>query len=182
MSLLQTLREATSASHETLDAAFGSLDLSSREDYVRFLRGHAIGLAPLFGSFRQFVEGELDLSCPDYPAMLQSDLAALGEDPSALPQAHEPAALRSAATSYVIAGSRLGLAMIRKNGYWGRAHQQPSAYMEDDQGLAIWKHLAARLKEWFPDEEEAAGQQASAIVAFETFREAFAISALAPTR
>jgi len=178
--LLSQLREATAASHATLDAAFGSLDLSDRDDYIRFLRGHAMGLAPLFDDFRSFVEGDLGLPCPDYPRMLAADLHALGEGPGGL---SVPAAAQTtpSATGYVIAGSRLGLAMIRKRGYWGHANALPSAYMEDEQGIAIWREAAARLKGLPAD---ATGREArAAVAAFDTFRAAFAASApTAPVR
>lgn len=175
--LLSHLRQATSASHETLDAAFGSLDLSARDHYVRFLSGHAIGMAPLFESFRRFVEDDLGLECPDYPAMLREDLAALGVDAHDLPSVAPPAELSPTASGYVIAGSRLGLAAIRRNGYWGREHHLPSAYMEDERGLAVWKQAAALLKQTIPDASQAARESAAAVAAFDTFRSAFAASA-----
>lgn len=175
--LLSHLREATSASHERLDAAFGSLDLSQREDYVRFLGGHAIGMAPLFGTFKAFVEGDLGLDCPDYPAMLQADLAALGVDAAQLPDVSTKGRLTPESAGYVIAGSRLGLAMIRRKGYWGREHDLPSAYMEDERGLAIWKDAAALLKGRVMDEQATTVERAGAIAAFDTFSEAFAASA-----
>jgi len=180
--LLTHFREATSASHETLDSAFGSLDLSMRADYVRFLAGHAIGMASLFPGFRSFVEGELQRECPDYLAMLHGDLAALGLDSDDLPQVAPPSALSPPATAYVVAGSRLGLAMIRKGGYWGREHGLPSAYMEDDVGRAIWKDLVARFKAEVPDAGTAAREGAAAVAAFDTFREAFAASAMDTAR
>lgn len=162
-----------------LDADFGSLDLAKREDYARFLSGHAIGLAPLFESFHAFVQGELAMECPDYPAMLRTDLAALGIDSDDLPVLEQSPALSSTATGYVIAGSRLGLAAISRNGYWGRDHALPSAYMEDSRGLAVWKEAAAKLKQVLPDETQAARESAAAVAAFDTFRQAFAVSASA---
>ena len=173
--LLTQLREATRKSHATLDAAFGSLDLLRKEDYARFLRGHAIGMASLFVPFRRFVESDLGMNCPDYLAMLATDLSALGpaDDRASL----EPAgAVTPAAAGYVVAGSRLGLAMIRKQSYWGRDHGSPSAYMEDDLGLAIWKEAATVLKARPADTSHA--EPRAAVVAFDTFRAAFAASAL----
>jgi heme oxygenase len=181
-SLLSHLREATSASHETLDAAFGSLDLTSRDDYVRFLSGHAIGIAPLFASFHSFVQDDLGLDCPDYPSMLREDLAALGVDTADLPKVSAPAELSPLSTGYVVAGSRLGLAFIRRKGYWGDAHAHPSAYMEDERGLAVWKEAVAQFKQVEADEAKAAREAAGAVAAFETFRHAFAASALTPSQ
>lgn len=180
--LLSQLREATQASHEMLDAAFGSLNLAERDDYVRFLSGHAIGLASMADGFRSFVEGELELSCPDYPSMLGEDLAKLGIDAGTLPRRASRAEITPAAAGYVISGSRLGLAMISRKGYWGRDHGLPSAYMEDTQGLAIWKAAAAHLKDVQPEERDAARERLAAIAAFETFREAFDASATMDAR
>jgi heme oxygenase len=174
--LLAHLREATAASHASLDDAFGSLDLSQRSDYARFLVGHAIGMRPLFGRFRTFVADQLGLPCPDYPAMLRTDLAALDIDAEDLPKLETKVDLTPGGSGYVVAGSRLGLSMIRKAGYWGRAHGHPSAYMEDDQGIAIWKSVSAWLKRSEADEAVASREAAAAVAAFDTFRDAFAAS------
>jgi len=181
-SLLVHLREATAASHATLDGAFGSLDLGTRSDYVRFLAGHAIGMSPLYDSFQNFVTDELRMDCPDYLAMLRQDLAALGVDTAQLPAVAASDGLTAQGSGYVVAGSRLGLAMIRKGGYWGRDHALPSAYMEDDTGLGIWKAAASHLKENVPDETQAARQSAAAVAAFDTFRAAFDASAAAAVK
>ena len=175
--LITHLRDATAASHQTLDNAFGSLDLSNHDDFVRFLTGHAIGMAPLAGHFRAFVENELNLPCPDLSAMLHDDLRALGIDTTSLPKIEPASALSDVATAYVVAGSRLGLAMIRKSGYWGSAEGHLSTYMEDDTGRVIWKEVAAWLKARVPDEAEAERESQAAIAAFETFRQAFLASA-----
>jgi heme oxygenase len=175
-SLLTSLREATASSHDTLDKAFGSLDLTVHEEYVRFLCGHAIGIRPLFATFRSFVENDLGVACPDYPVMLHDDLAALGVDAADLPAVEVPSTLTPLATGYVVAGSRLGLAVIRKKGYWGQAHALPSAYMEDNAGQAIWKDAVARLKSEVSDKSVLDREGAAAIAAFGTFRDAFAAS------
>lgn len=175
-SLLTHLREATSASHESLDTAFGSLNMGERSDYTRFLSGHAIGLAPLFPLFRSFVEDNLGVACPDYPAMLRQDLAALGVDSTQLPKVSAARDLTPSAAGYVIAGSRLGLTMIRRQGYWGAAHALPSTYMEDERGLAIWKNAAAQLKLRELEDKDAQTERSAAVAAFDTFREAFVAS------
>lgn len=181
-SLLFHLREATAASHEMLDAAFGSLDLSGVEGYKRFLSGHAIGLASLHPAFRTFVERDLELECPDYPAMLATDLATVGIDVAYLPTITPNAPLTPNAVGYVIAGSRLGLTSISRNGYWGRDHNLPSTYMEDTRGLAIWKATAARLKQIEPDLAGAAKENAAAVAVFDAFRAAFDAAAPATAR
>jgi heme oxygenase len=175
--LLSHLREATHASHEMLDAAFGSLDMTERGDYVRFLSGHAIGIAPMFAHFRAFVEDDLGRVCPDYPTMLRNDLGRLDVDIDALPRVAAQGALSPAATGYVISGSRLGLTMIGRAGYWGRDHGIPSSYMDDTGGLAVWKAAAAHLKQQDMSEDEAAPDRVAAVAAFDTFRAAFDASA-----
>jgi len=179
--LLGVLREATGPSHERLDGAFGSLDLARRDDLARFLRAHLMGLTPLFESFRRYVRDTLTLPCPDYPAMLRDDLAALGDEAltgSILPR---PAAIdqtgADAGVAYVVAGSRLGLTVIRQRGYWGAAEGFRSSYMEDTGGHAAWKALVPRLRALRPDNPEGEAARAAALASFDTFARAFAVSA-----
>lgn len=178
--MLSVLREATGPSHERLDASFGALDLSDRADLGRFLSAHAIGLAPLFPVFRAFVETRLGLECPDYPAMLQADLVALGVDVGNLPVLPAPAEITpqgaAAGVAYVVCGSRLGLVVIRQKGYWGEAQGFRSAYMSDGRGHEAWKALVPILrgKDHSPEEIDAA--RAAALAAFDTFTRAFAAS------
>lgn len=176
---LSLLREATGPAHERLDASFGSLDLSRRADLARFLAAHAMGLAPLFATFRTFVEGELDLECPDYPAMLRADLDALGV--GELPDMAAPSGMdapgAAAGLSYVVCGSRLGLAVLRQRGYWGDGEGFRSAYMSDGRGHDAWKALVPVLRtRAFPPEQTEAARTA-ALAAFATFESAFAASA-----
>lgn len=178
--LLSLLRTATGPSHERLDASFGSLDLSRRGDLVRFLAAHAIGLAPLFPVFRAFVEERLGLDCPDYPAMLAADLAALGIDGDTLPALEVPTQIApigaEAGVGYVICGSRLGLAMIRQRGYWGEAEGFRSAYMTDGRGHEAWKALVPQLRGQRATPAAAETASAAALAAFDTFSAAFAAS------
>jgi heme oxygenase len=179
--LLSLLRQATGPSHESLDASFGSLDLTRRADLARFLAAHAIGLAPLFPAFRLFVEEDLQLACPDYPAMLRADLTALDVDADALPALETPAATLApggeAGVGYVVCGSRLGLAMIRQRGYWGEAEGFRSAYMTDGRGHEAWKALVPHLRSQSADAAGTEATRRAAVAAFDTFAEGFALSA-----
>ncbi|WP_172705114.1 biliverdin-producing heme oxygenase [Sphingomonas sp. LH128] len=177
--MLTVLREATGPSHERLDASFGALDLMTRDGLGRFLAAHAAGLEPMFPAFRGFLESELGLECPDYPAMLRADLDALGVD--AVPSIETPAGLDAAGgeagIAYVVSGSRLGLVVIRQRGYWGEAKGFRSAYMSDGRGHDAWKALVPvlRTRTYAPDQAEAL--RTAALAAFETFSRAFAASA-----
>lgn len=153
--MLTRLREATGAAHERLDAAFGSLHLQSRADYVRFLCGHALGLTFTFPVYRAFVRDTLDMLVPDYDAMIAADLFALGIDagtlPAPAPDEADAAALADPAAApgiaYVLAGSRLGVTGIARQPNWGNANDLPSGYLADRAGLDVWRELAAWLKQ-----------------------------------
>lgn len=168
---------ATGPAHSVLDSSFGSLDLDDRDDYARFLLAHAIGLMPLFGIYRDFVTRELAVPSPDFPGMLAADLADLGMTVPNIPNVCVDDGLSAPGIAYVVSGSRLGLTMIRRDGYWGRTHGQPSRYMEDDSGLQVWKSLVAWMKRTAasPEEEQRAAQ--AALAAFDVFGCAFEASA-----
>lgn len=174
--MLPTLRAHTADAHAALDASFGSLALHERPDYVGFLRAHAIGLAPLFDSYQAFVANELAVPCPDFMGMLQQDLSELGEDFAGLPRLDVPDDLEASGVAYVVSGSRLGLTMIRRGGYWGQDNGLPSRYMEDETGLQVWKALLPWMKNRGARADEEAGAARAALVAFDTFGAAFASS------
>lgn len=180
--MLKQLREATRASHEDLDAAFGALDLADRGEYGRFLTAHYIAVAPLYPAFRDFCAAELDVAAPDFPGMLRDDLAEIGLDASALPVLAAPVTLDPAEVTYVLAGSRLGIAAIRKHDYWGRSHATACRYMEDTDGLAVWRGLTAWMRGRPCVSPAPEPRGASALTAFALFREAFAASAPAIAR
>ncbi len=158
-----------------MDATFGLLDLSRRDDYRRFLAAHymaALSLQPLLAGF---AERHLKMTAPDYSALLEDDLAGLGVKPEQLPHLtldmpDEPAA------SYVLIGSRLGMSMIRRQGYWGAATGRPSAYMEDDRGIVVWRRLLTWFAEQRMNPEVAAETLEAAQRCFDLFRSAFAMS------
>jgi heme oxygenase len=175
-SIHEALRTATRASHEALDASFGSLDMRDEGDFQRFLAAHFIGLAPLFPHYLAFVTDELAIPAPDFPGMLRGDLAAIGMNAAALPVVTQQQPASAAGITYVLAGSRLGLAMIRKRGYWGSEAGRTSAYMEDSEGIAVWRGLTAWMAAQTLTVDEREAMCASATQAFDVFREAFALS------
>ncbi|MDF2638067.1 MAG: heme oxygenase protein [Novosphingobium lindaniclasticum] len=171
--LLTALRGATASAHQGLDAAFGSLDLTRREEQARFLAAHAIGLEGLFPAVRDFARDVLGFACPDYPAMLRSDLAELGVEIDLAAYAEGCDAAASSGTCYVVAGSRLGMTVIRRDGYWGRDNGKPSRYMEDEAGHGLWKALVPWLKSRRADAPESSAAVAAAASAFRAFERAF---------
>jgi heme oxygenase len=131
----------------------------------------------MFPVFRVFVEQELQLECPDYPAMLHADLTTLGVDPDALPALAAPEAIAAGdaalGVGYVVCGSRLGLTMIRQRGYWGEAEGFRSAYMTDGRGHEAWKALVPKLRGQPYTPEQAETTRAAALAAFDVFSRAF---------
>ena len=112
------LRDATSAWHDRVDAAFSSVVLTDRVGYGRFLQAQAAAHLP--------VEDALDVAgveaiVPDWRARrraeaIRADLAALD---LAVPVLEAPPVLPGAAAmlgaAYVLEGSRLGGAMLRRS-------------------------------------------------------------------
>ena len=176
-SLREILRTQTAASHESLDALFGTLDLGEREDFARFLSAHYIGLSALYPLYHAFVADELAMEPPPYPAMLRRDLAAMGRDAAHLPTISPGGDLDPLAVTYVLAGSRLGLTMLARKNYWGRRDARAAVYMDDTEGMAVWRSLLAKMAEPHPDAEAQARIVASANDAFAVFRHAFELSA-----
>lgn len=173
--LREYLRDGSRDAHAAVDATFGSLDLTRFDDYVRFLAAHYMAALPLQPLLAGFAERHLDFAAPDYPALLEDDLARLGVEPERLPRLRT-GLLDESAASYVLAGSRLGMSMIRRQGYWGAATGRPSAYMEDDRGIVVWRRLLAWLAEQRMSPEVAAETLEAARRCFDLFRSAFAMS------
>lgn len=172
--LLQSLRDATHECHQSLDGMFGTLDLENEADFLRFLTAHFMGTQALYPAFRNFVGNELCLPVPDFPAMLSEDLQSNRIAKDDLPRIDAGAGLAPAAVAYVLCGSRLGLAMLRKRGYW-RGYGD-SRYMEDTAGLDIWRALLTWLGSQAPNEAAREQMSASAVRCFDVFRDAFALS------
>jgi len=174
--LLASLRAATADAHERLDGQFSTLPLTDAAGYRRFLAGHAIGWAALWPQFRDFIEQELGLTAPDYPAMLAADLAEAGADAAALPVVAPPAAECPAGVAYVLAGSRMGIAMLRRQPHWAAAHGRAGRYMADGSGPGLFR----ALKDWMDGPDGAAADRAAAARAargaFAVFSNAFALS------
>lgn len=167
---------ATGASHDALDSSFTRLDLTERDDYACFLGTHAIGLVALYDYHANFVRETLGMPAVDYPGMLLDDLAEIDISMEALPKIeilgdHEPAGI-----AYVLSGSRLGLAMIRKQPYWGATHGRASRFMEDESGIATWKAVSTWLKQQPGNGPLAEAASRAAMAAFDTYEKALRLA------
>ncbi|WP_019515053.1 biliverdin-producing heme oxygenase [Sphingomonas sp. Mn802worker] len=140
------LRAATRASHDTVDAAFGSFDLSSRADYRRFLLAHARALPAVEQALAalDFARGLL----PRTP-LLELDLADLDERmPAPLAFACANEAARWGAL-YVVEGSRLGGVMLARS----VGAELPHRYLSAAHGPGQWRAIRGAV--------DAAGRDAS---------------------
>ena len=74
--------------------------------------------------------------------------------------------------TYVVAGSRLGIAALARQPFWARGTGGPSRYMEDQTGLALWRALVPWLRDARPDLRQCDHEAQSAIAAFGVFARA----------
>lgn len=143
------LRQETGALHDRLDDGMSRLDLSTRAGLEIFLLSHVYGLRAVLGIARQFALQFLDIAMPDYLALAQADLAALGAPaPDRPPEpewSREAQAINGAGDGagacYVILGSRLGMSVLRQRGYWRGGDFRNSRYMEDAEEKQAWGAL-----------------------------------------
>lgn len=177
--LLQSLRGATQASHESLDRKLGALALDEQDSYTHFLSVHFAGISPLFAAFDRFVSDELAIDAPDFPEMLRADLSELGIDAGSLRRLEKHPDAQGAGLAYVIAGSRLGVAAIARGGYWGKSHECASRYMTDTKGLAIWRALVPFLQNGTYSPTRTRHACDAALAGFATFEAAFEVPAIA---
>ncbi|MFZ5704666.1 MAG: biliverdin-producing heme oxygenase [Pseudomonadota bacterium] len=134
-----------------------------------------MAVAPLQPLFAGFTKRHLGVSVPDYPALLRDDLTAIGIAPDLLPQL-DVDGIDERAAGYVVAGSRLGMSMIRRRGYWHAEPAGRSSYMDDDQGIVVWRHLLKWFAEQRADQAEAEIICEAARRCFDLFKKAFAMS------
>lgn len=107
-----SLRAETRTEHEAIDSAMSCLDLTNSVDYAVFLDIHRVSLRHLQQDWRPS-------DCSDFAAMtrcLEADLRGLGAAPSTAPPATRKSltAAGQLGVAYVIRGSRLGSAVLRR--------------------------------------------------------------------
>ncbi|HEY7808945.1 MAG TPA: biliverdin-producing heme oxygenase [Allosphingosinicella sp.] len=144
MSARAALRAGTAAEHERVDSLFGALDLSRPPDYALFLQAQAAAFLP--------TEAALDTAgaealLPDWPERRRSelvlrDLAALGlEAPSPEPVPALSGTPAILGTVYVLEGSRLGGALLRRS----VPPEEPQAFLSAPQPRGGWRKLLETL-------------------------------------
>jgi heme oxygenase len=163
------LRAATRAAHDQVDAAFSQWDLGRRDGYIAFLCAQA----------RAFLPVELAIAadggnCTKQRApLLLADLADLGVTaPTAEPMEF---ASRSAMLggAYVLEGSRLGGAILRKS----VAPGLPTRFLAPASVAGHWKDFLSMLEQELTSDVQRSQAVAGARQVFDRFLRA----ALAPT-
>ncbi|MDP1875450.1 biliverdin-producing heme oxygenase [Phenylobacterium sp.] len=180
MTLRNTLRAATRQDHDRVDRLGAAFDLARPADYGAFLQAHAAVL-PAF-------EASLDLAPPedlppDWPQRrraqaLAADLAALGLGPAlAASQATLPTRPTRLGALYVLEGSRLGGAVLRRALSTAQP-AAPDAYLAHGEGLLLWRSFLRWLDNQPLDAEETQAAILGARQVFSAFETAFeAVSA-----
>ena len=140
------LRALTRADHARLDDLFSALDITRRVDYARFIGVHLAvfevlrpHLSPASLTRPQLLAG---LAC------LQRDLATLGQRRLEIQAGHgEADGLAPLAVDYVVAGSRLGLKVL-KTRWAGSADplvRAAGAYFTQPFAASLWPKVCRAL-------------------------------------
>ncbi|MCP3733781.1 biliverdin-producing heme oxygenase [Sphingomonas sp. RP10(2022)] len=141
MSFVATLRAATAADHEMVDARFGRVALDDPAGYRRVLLAHGRALPAVEAALAGAGTGELPGWRPRSPALAE-DLAALGLAlPDALPFAADGDAERWGAL-YVGEGSRLGGQLLARSVAAGF----PVAYLSSRHEPGEWRALLGAIE------------------------------------
>lgn len=168
------LKSATLLKHDRLDRRLSELRLEHAGDYLTFL---------LLQSPVASLEAALDaagvgLDLPDWPLRvradaLSADLASLG---SSLPDVSlAPPDLTSAparmGVAYVLEGSRLGAAVLRRavHGSPDPRVRASSRFLDHGQGQDLWRRFQVRLEDALDTEPRRAAAGLAACWAFDAF-------------
>lgn len=144
MSARAALRSGTRAEHDRVDRLFAALDLSVPRDYRLFLLAQAAAFLPVEAALER---AGVAAMVPDWPdrrrsQLLRDDLAALD---APLPAPEWPPELDGGpavlGALYVIEGSRLGGAMLRRD----IAPAMPQSFIANRQAPGAWRKLLETL-------------------------------------
>ena len=164
------LKQATSAAHAKVDAAFSRFALTEAVSYRSFLRAQAMALVPI----ETWLSGRADCVFAEWPtrtraAALESDLRSL--DAVAAPGApfaapDDPASI--AGVVYVLEGSRIGGNILAKRIGTGL----PRSYLASHCDAQSWRQTLSRLDDVVRDDRTRAAAARSALSVFERFEQA----------
>ena len=172
MTLRHHLRTATRAEHDRVDALGERYDLTSANGYGSFLMAHARALPSLEAAIG--TSGQRPQDWPERrrtPALL-ADLARLGLTPPAPLAAPElPRQAMGLGALYVLEGSRLGGAVLRRR-LKDAQPEAPDAYLSHGEGRPLWRSFLDWLADHEADPEAIEDAVAGARRAFGHFEKA----------
>lgn len=151
----RALRNGTHAAHGRVDDIYSRADLSRCDDYARFLKAQAAAFIPTEEALEEAGAGAL---LEDWPArrrarFLRADLLAVG---AAVPIPIAAPVFSTAAEAwgglYVIEGSRLGGALLRRS----VSPDFPSAFLSAAAPEGGWRKLIQKLGENLTEPAEVA--------------------------
>lgn len=173
------LRAATHAAHERLDAHYSRFDLREPDDYGQFLRSHAAAFLPMETALLEAGAEEL---VPGWHESMRGE--ALLADLDAMELSVPPPVVSPAFATmpallgglYVLEGSRLGGAMLRRSVGPGL----PTGFLTPGP-TGAWRAFTERLDDRLRDDDDLASAARSAIQVFEIFeRSARALAGAEP--
>ncbi|CCE06289.1 putative heme oxygenase [Bradyrhizobium sp. STM 3843] len=174
----EKLRAATSAAHHALDERLSAFDLTETDHYRRFLQASAAALLPLECALEQAGVAELfaDWSHRARAGVIAADLARLGGAVAPLPLPQPLNRIGIFGTLYVLEGSRLGAAYLRRIVAASADPRVRSAtrYLGHGAGQGLWRSYLARLEREAVTAVDLSGMIASAQQAFAMFGKAVA--------
>lgn len=170
--LRSRLRDSLRAEHEALDERVSGQDLQSLAGFTAFLRMNEAG----YGDLSNYAaRPEVTAALRDLCQRARDDLAALGAAP--LPRrvwsGPAPAAL---AIEYVVAGSRLGGEVLRRQWENGPLAARGSSYMSAPNYLELWRAFIAATADLPGDDASADAVVADARRVFQMFNDLAAVS------
>lgn len=163
----QALRQATAASHDEVDGLFSGLDLSTCAGYRAFLSAQAYAHLPVEAALDAAGASRVFADWPDRrrAALLSADLSDLGLEVSSGPAPVLSGAAEIAGAAYVIEGSRLGGALLRR----AVAEGLPARFLAAPAAPGAWRALLLRLDDLLADEADLARAIAAARGVFALF-------------
>lgn len=142
---VQTLRRATAAAHDEVDAIFSRADLTSAAGYRAFLSAQARAHLPVEAALET---AGVERVIRDWPerrraALLRADLEDLGEAAGFGPAPTFADAAEVVGAAYVLEGSRLGGALLKRSVTDGL----PTRFLDAPARAGAWRTLLLRLDE-----------------------------------
>lgn len=161
------LREETSAAHERVDALYSRFNLGVPDGYTAFLLAQARAFLPVEAALTDAGAGEI---IADWAGRLRSptlalDLAALGRAlPAPLPAPDLSTGAEILGAAYVLEGSRLGGALLRRR----VPADQPLTFMAASEP-GRWRAFVALLEQRLTGQEAIEQAISAALATFAVF-------------